>query len=156
MSARLFRRWTSVEGLELNSWDHRHDQAWTPLLNKTEKPLRSQLTSYTPVHDEDTHTRRGTDNSNILTIPSSIAASKIPLCRQITLPETPHHIFESKHKRYVVYIVSFAGFFSPLSSNIYFPALGSIARVSKPPSIFFSREKRPDFDMGAAIFRARC
>lgn len=45
------------------------------------------------------------------------------------LPE-PFHVFSLKKKTQLVYIVSIASLFSPLSSNIYFPALGEISRVS--------------------------
>ncbi|KAH8676592.1 major facilitator superfamily domain-containing protein [Tricladium varicosporioides] len=43
------------------------------------------------------------------------------------LPEPPYHVFTLAKKKQLVYIVSLAGLFSPLSSNIYFPALGRIA-----------------------------
>ena len=52
-----------------------------------------------------------------------------PLGRDRNLPETPYHVFSMTQKRLLVYIVSLAGLFSPLSSNIYFPALGAISRV---------------------------
>ncbi|KAH9204150.1 major facilitator superfamily domain-containing protein, partial [Leptodontidium sp. 2 PMI_412] len=42
-------------------------------------------------------------------------------------PEPPYHVFTLAKKKQLVYIVSLAGLFSPLSSNIYFPALGQIA-----------------------------
>ncbi|KAH8810812.1 major facilitator superfamily domain-containing protein [Xylogone sp. PMI_703] len=42
-------------------------------------------------------------------------------------PEPPYHIFTTSKKKQLVYIVSLAGLFSPLSSNIYFPALKQIA-----------------------------
>lgn len=45
------------------------------------------------------------------------------------LPDPPYHVFSRKEKWALVYIVSLAGLFSPLSSNIYFPALGAIAEV---------------------------
>jgi hypothetical protein len=45
------------------------------------------------------------------------------------LPEPPYHIFTLAKKKQMVYIVSLAGLFSPLSSNIYFPALGQISKV---------------------------
>jgi len=48
------------------------------------------------------------------------------------LPEPPYHVFTLEKKRQMVYVVSLAGLFSPLSSNIYFPALGQISRVSEP------------------------
>lgn len=44
--------------------------------------------------------------------------------------EPPYHVFSRRRKKEMVYIVSLAGLFSPLSSNIFFPALGSVARVS--------------------------
>jgi hypothetical protein len=46
------------------------------------------------------------------------------------LPEPPYHIFTLAKKKQLVYIVSAAAIFSPLSSNIYFPALGAISNVS--------------------------
>ncbi|OCL08714.1 florfenicol exporter [Glonium stellatum] len=42
--------------------------------------------------------------------------------------EPPYHILTPRQKKQLVYIVSLAGLFSPLSSNIYFPALDTIAR----------------------------
>lgn len=43
--------------------------------------------------------------------------------------EIPYHVFSISKKRQLVYIVSLAGLFSPLSSNIYFPALKEISTV---------------------------
>jgi hypothetical protein len=40
------------------------------------------------------------------------------------------HVFSRSQKRRVVYLVSIAAMFSPLSSNIYFPAIVSISQVS--------------------------
>lgn len=44
--------------------------------------------------------------------------------------EPPYHVFSRGRKRQMVYIVSLAALFSPLSSNIYFPALGDVSQVS--------------------------
>lgn len=41
----------------------------------------------------------------------------------------PHHIFDRRKKRRLVWLISLAAMFSPLSSNIYFPALPEIAEV---------------------------
>jgi hypothetical protein len=41
------------------------------------------------------------------------------------------HVFNRSQKRRVVYLVSIAAMFSPLSSNIYFPAIVSISEVSR-------------------------
>jgi hypothetical protein len=43
--------------------------------------------------------------------------------------EPPYHVFTTRKKKQLMYIVALAGLFSPLSSNIYFPALGAIAQV---------------------------
>lgn len=39
----------------------------------------------------------------------------------------PHTIFTKWEKRFIVLVASAAGFFSPISANIYFPALNSLA-----------------------------
>ncbi|KAL5049330.1 hypothetical protein BDW71DRAFT_159519 [Aspergillus fruticulosus] len=44
-----------------------------------------------------------------------------------TTDETPYSVFTKAQKRYIVFFASWAGFFSPVSSQIYFPALNSIA-----------------------------
>ena len=47
--------------------------------------------------------------------------------KQITRSEL-YTIFSKPTKRWIVFIVSLAGFFSPLSANIYYPALNDIAK----------------------------
>jgi len=42
----------------------------------------------------------------------------------------PYHVFTRVRKLQVVCIVSLAAIFSPLSSNIYFPALSAVSTVS--------------------------
>lgn len=43
-------------------------------------------------------------------------------------PTTPQYsIFTRSQKRYIVFLAAFAGLFSPLSANIYFPALNTLA-----------------------------
>lgn len=39
----------------------------------------------------------------------------------------PYSIFTRGQKRYIVFLAAFAGLFSPLSANIYFPALNTLA-----------------------------
>ena len=46
------------------------------------------------------------------------------------LPPLPYHVFDSKKKKQLVYLVALGGMLSPLSSFIYFPALGAISRVN--------------------------
>lgn len=39
-----------------------------------------------------------------------------------------HSVFTKNQKRFIVVMASWAGFFSPVSANIYFPALNSLAK----------------------------
>jgi MFS family permease len=38
-----------------------------------------------------------------------------------------HSVFTKNQKRFIVFMASFGGFFSPISANIYFPALNALA-----------------------------
>jgi len=40
----------------------------------------------------------------------------------------PHTVFTSRQKQFIVFMVAWGGFFSPLTANIYFPALPTLAR----------------------------
>ncbi|KAK4646896.1 uncharacterized protein QC761_100630 [Podospora bellae-mahoneyi] len=50
-----------------------------------------------------------------------------PVSEKTDSQQELYHAFARREKRLMVWIVSFAGLFSPLSSNIYFPALGAIS-----------------------------
>lgn len=159
---KLFRRWSSIEGLELDSRRRGDDEVRTPLLNRSERPLRSRLPSLAEISVPDVEQGEHSDSTLKLRTPSLVEAksgdieqqrsfstestlivplpsevSSTPTTIQKTLPETPYHIFNHKQKLWMVYIVSFAGFFSPLSSNIYSSALGDIARVCSPKVFYF-------------------
>ncbi|KAJ5794787.1 hypothetical protein N7457_001386 [Penicillium paradoxum] len=60
-----------------------------------------------------------------ISLPSTPAQS-FNLEAQASIPP-PYHVFPRSRKLLMVYIVSFAAIFSPLSSNIYFPALTDIS-----------------------------
>lgn len=45
-------------------------------------------------------------------------------------PKEPYHVFSHGKKWSIVILIGVAGLFSGLSSNIYFPALDAIAKVS--------------------------
>ncbi|KAL4805147.1 major facilitator superfamily domain-containing protein [Aspergillus unguis] len=47
--------------------------------------------------------------------------------RTPTAESAPYSVFTKAQKRFIVFSASWAGFFSPVSSQIYFPALNSIA-----------------------------
>lgn len=49
-------------------------------------------------------------------------------------PKDPYHVFSHRMKWAIVILIGVAGLFSGLSSNIYFPALDAIAKVSIPCS----------------------
>jgi len=60
---------------------------------------------------------------------ASISSASSACSLKKNISEPPYHVFSRSKKKQLVYIVSLAGLFSPLSSNIYFPALGQISRV---------------------------
>lgn len=50
--------------------------------------------------------------------------------KSVHCPDEPYHVFSRGTKWTVVILIGVAGLFSGLSSNIYFPALDAIAKVS--------------------------
>lgn len=42
--------------------------------------------------------------------------------------EAQYSVFTKPEKRWVIFLIAMAGFFSPLSANIYFPAINYLAR----------------------------
>ncbi|PBP25362.1 MFS general substrate transporter [Diplocarpon rosae] len=84
---------------------------------------RSQKRELSPgdwQHSSESSPRNSTDAGSL----SNISVYSV----EKHLPEPPYHVFSLARKKQLVYIVSLAGLFSPLSSNIYFPALGNIAK----------------------------
>ncbi|KAL5329218.1 hypothetical protein ACEPPN_002728 [Leptodophora sp. 'Broadleaf-Isolate-01'] len=79
--------------------------------------------------NDDNDNDDGQQNFYMTSARSSADASTYTL--EKALPEPPYHVFTLAKKKQLVYIVSVAGLFSPLSSNIYFPALGEIAKDLK-------------------------
>ena len=47
---------------------------------------------------------------------------------------TAYSVFSDRQRKFIVMVVACAGFFSPLSANIYFPALNSLSRDLKVSS----------------------
>lgn len=94
----------------------------------------SQLSSFSFLRNRDLRLHRA---STILSQPLSFSESiwanepeDIELSFKPPFPEPPppdYHIYTRAQKRYVVILVSAAALFSPLSSNIYFPVLNTIA-----------------------------
>ncbi|RJE17985.1 Sugar and other transporter [Aspergillus sclerotialis] len=79
-------------------------------LEQAEKPA---LTS--PTQDEES---QGVETSRNAVLGPSVSRSS----------ETAYSVFTENQKRFIVFIASWAGFFSPVSSQIYFPALNTLAQ----------------------------
>jgi hypothetical protein len=90
--------------------------------NNFESPRGSRSQRIAELDDEDLEDTNPRPDYIKLSASSSYSLDK-------ALPEPPYHVFTLAKKKQLVYIVSLAGLFSPLSSNIYFPALGQIAIV---------------------------
>lgn len=55
----------------------------------------------------------------------SDAQKDVELARTVSGP--PYTVFSQNKKRFIIFMAMMAGFFSPFSANIYFPALNVIA-----------------------------
>jgi hypothetical protein len=68
----------------------------------------------------------------LLTIPMSasqkLALESLDNSTQANTNDTAYSSFPNSSKRWITFLVAMAGFFSPLSANIYFPALSYIAQ----------------------------
>lgn len=47
--------------------------------------------------------------------------------RPVEVADVDYSVFTRSQKRFIVFMASWAGFFSPVSSQIYFPALNTLA-----------------------------
>jgi len=60
-------------------------------------------------------------------LPSKHEFDTIPLESKVEKDDTVHHVFSDSQKKFLIHIVALAALFGPLSSNIYFPAMDTIA-----------------------------
>lgn len=72
------------------------------------------------------------ENDSLERIPTSpdLAAEEIPIEPTTTSASAGgpvHSVFSSRQKGFIVFMASWAGFFSPVSGQIYFPALNALA-----------------------------
>ncbi|KAG6866038.1 hypothetical protein C0991_009135, partial [Blastosporella zonata] len=79
------------------------------------------LHKLTMAHSADSKTDAGVDTHE-MPAPPTVTTAKVE-------PDRPFSIFTSREKWFIVSVVAFAGLFSPLTSNIYFPAIPTISRA---------------------------
>lgn len=77
--------------------------------DQTEKPAL-----VLPIEDDESQGAKTSSNGALGRVASSTS-------------EVPYSVFTENQKRFVVFTASWAGFFSPVSSQIYFPALNTLA-----------------------------
>jgi hypothetical protein len=112
-----------------NVWNRHSAQIFADF-NEFESPRGSRSASRAENVVGQRHS--SSDLSNDFAVPpSAISPSSASSVYSLekNIPEPPYHVFSRSKKKQLVYIASLAGLFSPLSSNIYFPALGQISRV---------------------------
>lgn len=61
------------------------------------------------------------------TAPDGEAAAQVQNLAHVSTIGPVHSVFTKNQKRFIVFMASFGGFFSPISANIYFPALNALA-----------------------------
>ncbi|MCJ1314798.1 hypothetical protein MMC15_000110 [Xylographa vitiligo] len=59
--------------------------------------------------------------------PPAFPTADLEAAHGTSTPRPPYSVFSKRQKQYIVFMASWAGFFSPLSANIYFPALNTLA-----------------------------
>lgn len=87
---------------------------------KTEREDHSQHSTSRTNHDR----QLGGDNADS----SNVDLPELESLHTATTNSPPWSMFTKGQKCFIVFMVALAGFFSPLSANIYFPALNSLAR----------------------------
>lgn len=87
---------------------------------KTEREDQSQHSTSRANYDR----QLGGDNADS----SNVDLPELESLHTAATNSPPWSIFTKGQKRFIVFMVALAGFFSPLSANIYFPALNSLAR----------------------------
>lgn len=100
---------------------HAHDHRGSDSSSSGTDELTPETTQSSSAYEDDTADTKTLDDDE--------PQNTVTRISEKPLTEPPYHVFTRKEKWALVYIVSLAGLFSPLSSNIYFPALGAIADV---------------------------
>lgn len=67
-----------------------------------------------------------------------ISQEKQTICVDKSLPPPPYHVFDTPKKKGIMFLMALVGVLTPMSTFIYFPALGDISRVSVSPALFIS------------------
>ncbi|KAK5154358.1 hypothetical protein LTR04_006040, partial [Oleoguttula sp. CCFEE 6159] len=80
------------------------------------------LAQEAPTHSSRSPSPHGDDES-----PEQAPSRDLEALATVETNTPPHSIFSKRQKQFVVFMVAWGGFFSPLSANIYFPALNTLA-----------------------------
>lgn len=121
---------------------HGSDQDIDEKPQKTAASPPSPLPSPPPFVSAETSQRSHLSSPSVNNSPASEYGSleRIPTaqdnapCAEVTQTPTVSHlgpvysVFTPNQKRFIVFMASWAGFFSPVSGQIYFPALNSLSR----------------------------
>jgi hypothetical protein len=120
------RATTRFSRFQSRAWNRQSIQIFADF--QTFESPRGSLSQRAAERDDEEHENEEATPSPEVERVTSSACSLYSLDKP--LPEPPYHVFTLAKKKQLVYIVSAAAIFSPLSSNIYFPALGQISTVS--------------------------
>ncbi|QDS73084.1 hypothetical protein FKW77_000172 [Venturia effusa] len=108
---------------------------WVRPSSHSPTSLGSPASSSSPVLEkQDGLSLAFSDDVRLLKPQDLVLQSQYPSENEPESSEPPHHILSRSKKKRLVYLVSLAAVFSPLSSNIYFPALNDIAESLNTPA----------------------
>ncbi|KAK4892480.1 hypothetical protein LTR28_002316, partial [Elasticomyces elasticus] len=95
---------------------HQPGRGGADMPGSTESPSTSSSTQSVSENDNVDNNNTDIDHSRDLEAISTVATST-----------PPWSVFTPRQKKFIVFMVACAGFFSPLSANIYFPALNTLS-----------------------------
>lgn len=74
------------------------------------------------------------DSSSVAGTEAEDESQDIEALSRVSSRSPPYSAFSMREKRYIVFMTAFAGLFSPMSANIYFPALNTLSAELKVSS----------------------
>ncbi|EJU05680.1 MFS general substrate transporter [Dacryopinax primogenitus] len=98
-----------------------------PFLGKRRRSSASHHTARSKEIEEEE-----TDRDSVGDEPSTSREGQVQP-QVVSRPEKPYSIFTRKEKWFIVFMTAVAGFYSPLSANIYFPAIPILSEAFQEP-----------------------
>ena len=94
-------------------------------------PIPNEISDGSRTYSESAAAAQPTETVSTTMPSKSQEVGDIEACARPGIGGSEYSIFTKRQKQYIVFLTACGGFFSPLSANIYFPALNSLAKDLK-------------------------